>query len=106
MHHFDIDQLGTFLAVVDAGSLTAGASRVFLSQSAVSEQMRKLEERAGQPLLVRAKAGISTTAAGDRLFAHARRLLALSEEAWRDLNGVTLDGELRLGVTDYFRPLE
>lgn len=106
MQHFDLDQLKTFVAVVDAGSLTAGAPRVFLSQSAVSEQMRKLEERAGQSLLLRAKAGVSTTAAGDRLLGHARRLLALGEEAWRDLNGVSLQGELRLGVTDYFRPLE
>ncbi|MEP6720109.1 MAG: LysR family transcriptional regulator [Variovorax sp.] len=106
MQHFDLDQLGTFVAVVEAGSLTAGAPRVFLSQSAVSEQVRKLEERAGQPLLLRAKAGVSTTAAGDRLLAHARRLLALSEEAYRDLHGVTLQGELRLAVTDYFRPLE
>lgn len=106
MQYFDLDQLRTFVAVVDAGSLTAGAPRVFLSQSAVSEQMRKLEERAGQALLLRAKAGVSTTAAGDRLLVHARRLLALGEEAWRDLNGVSLQGELRLGVTDYFRPLE
>lgn len=106
MQHFDLDQLRTFVAVVDAGSLTAGAPRVFLSQSAVSEQMRKLEQRAGQPLLLRAKAGVATTVAGDRLLVHARRLLALGEEAWRDLNGVSLQGELRLGVTDYFRPLE
>ena len=106
MQHFDLDQLTTFVAVVEAGSLTAGAPRVFLSQSAVSEQVRKLEERAGQPLLLRAKAGVSTTAGGDRLLAHARRLLALSDEAYRDLHGVPLQGELRLAVTDYFRPLE
>lgn len=106
MQHFDLDQLRTFVAVVEAGSLTGGAPRVFLSQSAVSEQVRKLEERAGQPLLLRAKAGVSPTAAGERLLAYARRLLALGEEAWRDLHGARLQGELRLGVTDYFRPLE
>ncbi|MEJ8824614.1 LysR substrate-binding domain-containing protein [Variovorax humicola] len=106
MPHFDIDQLRTFAAVVDAGSLTAGAARVFLSQSAVSEQVRKLEERAGQLLFLRAKSGVSTTAAGDKLLAHARRLLALSDEAYRDMHGVALQGELRLAVTDYFRPLE
>lgn len=106
MSHFDLDQLRTFIAVADAGSLTAGAPRVFLSQSAVSEQLRKLEERAGHTLLLRAKAGVTPTAAGERLLAHARRLLALSEAAWRDLRGVALQGELRLAVTDYFRPLE
>jgi len=103
---FDLDQLRTFVTVAEAGSLTAGAPRVFLSQSAVSEQLRKLEERAGQPLLLRAKAGVTPTAAGERLLVHARRLLAMSEAAWRDLRGVTLQGELRLAVTDYFRPQE
>jgi len=103
---FDLDQLRTFVTVAEAGSLTAGAPRLFLSQSAVSEQLRKLEERAGQALLLRAKAGVTPTAAGERLLAHARRLLAMSEAAWRDLRGVTLQGELRLAVTDYFRPLE
>lgn len=106
MQHFDLEQLRTFVAVTEAGSFTAGAPRVFLSQSAVSEQLRKLEERAGQPLLWRAKSGVTPTAAGERLLAHARRLLAMSEAAWRDLRDVTLQGELRLAVTDYFRPTE
>lgn len=106
MQHFPLDQLHSFVAVVDAGSVTAGAPRVFLSQSAVSEQLRKLEERAGQPLLVRSKAGVAPTEAGLRLLAHARQLLAMSEAAWRDLHGVPLQGTLRLGVTDYFRPAE
>lgn len=104
MPTLDLDQLRTFLAVTEAGSLTAAAAAVFLSQSAVSEQMRKLEERIGCPLFERSKAGVLPTAAGRRLVAHARRLLALSEEAMRDLRGETLAGELRLAVTDYFRP--
>lgn len=106
MQHFPLDQLQSFAAVADAGSVTGGAPRVFLSQSAVSEQLRKLEERAGQPLLVRSKAGVAPTEAGLRLLAHARQLLAMSEAAWRDLHGVPLQGTLRLGVTDYFRPAE
>ncbi|OUM01830.1 LysR family transcriptional regulator [Variovorax sp. JS1663] len=103
---FDLEQLRTFVAVVEAGSLTAAAPQVFLSQSAVSEQMRKLEERAGQSLLSRSKAGVLPTAAGTRLLAHAQRLLVLADEALRDLRGETLQGELRLAVTDYFRPGE
>lgn len=106
MQGFDLEQLRTFVAVVEAGSLTAAAAQVFLSQSAVSEQMRKLEERAGQSLLTRGKAGVAPTAAGTRLLAHAQRLLALADEALRDLRGETLQGELRLAVTDYFRPGE
>jgi len=106
MQGLDLEQLRTFLAVLDAGSLTAAAPRVFLSQSAVSEQMRKLEERAGQGLLSRSKAGVVPTAAGERLRAHAQRLVALADEALRDLRGESLQGELRLAVTDYFRPGE
>lgn len=104
MQGFDLEQLRTLAAVVDAGSLTAAAPRVFLSQSSVSEQIRKLEERAGQSLLTRSKAGVSPTEAGTRLLGHARRILAMSDEAFRDLHGETLQGELRLAVTDYFRP--
>jgi DNA-binding transcriptional LysR family regulator len=104
MSGFDLDQLRTLVAVLDAGSLTAAAPKVFLSQSSVSEQMRKLEDRAGQPLLVRGKTGATATPAGERLLAHARAILALSDEAYRDLRGVALQGELRLFITDYFRP--
>ncbi|KXJ67494.1 LysR family transcriptional regulator [Achromobacter xylosoxidans] len=104
MSGFDLDQLRTLVAVLDAGSLTAAAPKVFLSQSSVSEQMRKLEDKAGQPLLVRGKRGVRATPAGQRLLAHARTILALSDEAYRDLRGVALRGELRLCITDYFRP--
>jgi len=104
MSGFDLDQLRTLVAVLDAGSLTAAAPKVFLSQSSVSEQMRKLEDRAGQPLLVRGKTGVAATPAGERLLAHARAILALSDEAYRDLRGVALQGELQLFITDYFRP--
>lgn len=106
MQGLDLDQMRTFLVVLDAGSLTAAAPRVFLSQSAVSEQMRKLEECAGQSLLARSKSGVLPTAAGERLRVHAQQLVALADEALRDLRGESLQGELRLAVTDYFRPGE
>ncbi|MDD0810426.1 LysR substrate-binding domain-containing protein [Curvibacter sp. RS43] len=103
---FQLDQLRTLVAVVEAGSLSAGAPQVFLSASAVSEQLRKLEQQAGQSLLLRSKAGVQPTPAGQRLLAWGRQMLALNDEAYRDLHGVPLAGVLRLGVTDYFRPSE
>ncbi|MPM20196.1 HTH-type transcriptional regulator CysL [bioreactor metagenome] len=106
MQAFDIEQLRTFVNIAEAGTVTAGAQRVFLSQSAASEQIRKLEDRAGQQLLQRGRHGAVTTPAGERLLQHARRLLALSDEAWRDMHGAPLQGELRLAITDYFRPSE
>ncbi len=101
---FDLTQLRTFVAVADSGSVSAGAERVFLSQSSVSEQLKKLEERAGQPLFVRSKQGVTATPAGSRLLDHARRILAMSEAAFEDLQGRSLDGELRIAITDYYRP--
>lgn len=104
MRALDLDQLKTLTVVLDTGSLTRAAPLVSLSQSAVSEQMRKLEERVGMPLLSRSKAGVLPTPAGTQLAAYARRLLALSDEAVRDLQGEALRGRLRLAVTDYFLP--
>ena len=106
MQSFDIEQLRTLVNVVEAGSVTAGASRVFLSQSAASEQLRKLEERAGHVLLRRSRSGVVPTEKGVTLLQHARRLLAMSDVAWRELHEVPLQGELKLGITDYFRPSE
>lgn len=101
---FDLTQLRTFVALAESGSVSAGAARLFLSQSSVSEQLKKLEERAGQPLFVRSKQGVSATPAGSRLLDHARRIIAMSEAAFEDLQGRSLDGELRIAITDYYRP--
>ncbi|WP_042887238.1 LysR family transcriptional regulator [Cupriavidus necator] len=106
MRGFETDQLRTFVTVADSGSLSAAAPRLFLSQSSVSEQLRKLEERAGVPLLARGRHGAVPTPAGTRLLEHARRILALNELALQELRGHALEGELRLAVTDYFRPGE
>ncbi len=101
---FDLDQLRTFIAVAEAGSMSAAAPRVFRSQSAVSEQVRKLEESCGVALFTRGKQGVSTTPAGARLLSHARDILAKAEAALREVRGQVLKGEVRLAVTDYFRP--
>ncbi|MGY8525498.1 LysR family transcriptional regulator [Paracidovorax citrulli] len=106
MRGFDMDQLRTFVTVADSGSLSAAAPRLFLSQSSVSEQLRKLEERAGTPLLIRGRRGVAPTAAGERLLGHARRIVDLDAIALRDMRGELLQGELRLAITDYFRPME
>lgn len=102
---FDLDLLNALVTTAEAGSLSAAAPLLFRSQSAVSEQLRKLEEMCGTSLLFRGKSGASLTPAGERLAAHARQLLALSEAAYRDIQGAQLAGELRLAITDYFRPV-
>lgn len=104
MQPFDLEQLRSLVAAVEAGSLSAAAPKLYRSQSAVSEQIRKLEDFAGIVLLHRGKAGIRPTPAGERLLVHARELLAASDRALEDMRGMGLAGDLRLAITDYFRP--
>jgi DNA-binding transcriptional LysR family regulator len=104
MRRLDLDLLNTFVTVVETGSLSAAAPRLFRSQSAVSEQIRKLEDTVGVPLLSRSKMGAAPTPAGERLLHHARNLLELSEAALRDVKGSQIEGDLRLAITEYFRP--
>lgn len=100
----DLELLHTLVVVSQAGSLSAAAPRLYRSQSAISEQVRKLEQVCGVALLVRGKTGVSLTPAGERLVGHAHKLLSLSDAAWRDMQGAQLTGDLRLAITDYFRP--
>ena len=104
MASLDLAQLRTLIAVVEAGSLTKAAPQLFLSQSAVSEQIKKLEECVGQPLLLRSKTGVLPTEAGSQLLGHARALVGMAEHALRDLRGLALQGVLKLAITDYFKP--
>lgn len=104
MARFDLELLHALVVIAEAGSITAAAPRLCRSQSAVSEQVRRLEEFCGVPLLLRGKAGARLTPAGERLVAHARPLLAASETALQDMRGSRLAGDLRLAITDYFRP--
>ncbi len=95
-----IDWLRAFLAVVDTGSMTAAAKQVFRSQSAVSMQIRKLEDSVGRSLLNRGAGPITLTPAGYDLLAHARRLMEIHAGALTALHGSGIGGRLTLGVPD------
>ena len=110
MRDLQLDWLRAFVAVVDAGSLSAAAPRVHRSQSAVSMQLIKLEEAVGRPVLSRGPRHLELTPTGAELLGHARRLLALHGEALAALHGPQLSGRVRLGVPDdyadaYLTPL-
>ncbi|MEE5058228.1 LysR family transcriptional regulator [Pseudomonas alliivorans] len=102
MHSKDlqIDWLRTFLAVVDTGSMTAAARQVSRSQSAVSMQLKKLEDSIGRPLLNREPRQLSLTPAGFDLLGHARRLLASHSTLVLAMHGGALSGRVSLGVPD------
>jgi len=95
-----IDWLKCFVAVVDAGSLTAAAGEIHRSQSAVSMQIRKLEEALQQRLLDRDARNLHLTPEGQTLLSYARRIIDLEAEAKAGIRGDELTGRVRLGVPD------
>jgi len=95
---FDIAALRSFVAIVETGGVTRAAQRLNLTQSAVSMQLKRLEEFVGHPLLERARKGMTPTAPGEQLLDYARRILDLNDEAWARLTGEAFEGELVLGV--------
>ena len=96
--NLDIGLLRAFAVVADRRSMTAASQVLPLTQGAVSQQIARLETLAGGPLLARERRGLRLTPSGERLLGKARRLLALNDEIWTDINGGTIDGPVRLGV--------
>ncbi len=75
-----LEELRAFCAAVDLGGIGRAAVRLHISQPAVSRRLGSLEELVGAPLLERSPRGVTMTAAGERLYLHARRVLAEMEE--------------------------
>ena len=96
----DIDSLRAFRAIVESGSFTGAASRLYLTQSAVSWKIKRLEERLGHTLLVRKGKGIELTEMGQELLHHAERILDAHDEAVASLELSELSGTVRLGCND------
>jgi DNA-binding transcriptional LysR family regulator len=96
----DLDQLQTFVAISDTGSFTRAADEVFKTQSAVSMQMRRLEEKIGRPLFEKEGRMNRLTDDGERLLAYARRMLRLNGEAVAAFDDSKLAGHLRIGMPD------
>lgn len=90
--------LRAFVAVVDGGGFTRAGRRLHRSQSTVSQQIKRLEERLETPLLARTTRGVALTERGELLLGYARRLLALNEEALAALEETRLRGGVRLGT--------
>jgi DNA-binding transcriptional LysR family regulator len=96
----DVDQLRTFLAIVETGSFTRAAEIVHKTQSAVSMQMKRLEERLERPIFVRDGRASKLTEEGERLLDYARRIVKLNVEALAAFSDAALTGRVRLGVPD------
>ncbi|MGT2435972.1 LysR family transcriptional regulator [Bradyrhizobium betae] len=101
----DPDLLKAFLAVSEHHSFTRAAATLNRTQSAVSVQIRRLEQRLGTKLFQRTRAGVTLTAAGDGLLIYARRLLDLNAEAVDALRARKYETVVRLGVMDDYGTL-
>jgi DNA-binding transcriptional LysR family regulator len=100
MHLLDIDQLRTFVAIADTGSFTRAADVVHKTQSAVSMQMKRLEERVGKAVFERDGRLSKLTEDGERLLDYARRIVRLNAECIASFNESELVGRVRLGLPD------
>jgi DNA-binding transcriptional LysR family regulator len=97
-HNLDVSLLRAFVAVVDAGGMTAAGGVLNLTQAAVSQQIKRLEDVFGEELITRERRGMKLTSAGERLFGRAKRLLAVNDEIWAEMTTPVYEGEVRLGI--------
>jgi DNA-binding transcriptional LysR family regulator len=98
----ELDLLRSFVSVVDTGGFTRAGERVHRTQSTVSQQIKRLEETLGYPLLHRDGKQATPTEQGERLVSYARRLLALEQEARDVMVRPESEGVVRLGLPEDF----
>ncbi|MGJ8529774.1 LysR family transcriptional regulator [Maritalea sp.] len=96
----DLDQLQTFAVIADCGSFTEAAKRVFKTQSAVSMQIKRLEERLGTSLLAREGRRVTVTHAGEALYHNARRMLQINADIVDLFSKEDLSGTIHIGIPD------
>ncbi len=96
----DLDVLRTFVAIAETGSFTLAANSVFRTPSAVSMQIKRLEELLGVSVFARDARSVSLTQDGQMLLGYARRLLALNREAVAKFIVPDISGVVRLGSPD------
>jgi DNA-binding transcriptional LysR family regulator len=98
----DLELLRSFVSVVDTGGFTSAGERVHRTQSTVSQQIKRLEDTLGYPLLHRNGKQASPTEHGERLLSYARRILSLEQEAREALARPAGEGIIRLGMPEDF----
>ena len=104
LHRVDLDTtlLRTFYTLASTGSFTRTAEKVGRTQSAISQQIQKLEESLGQPLFIRTRRHVALTTAGEVLLGYARQALQLLDQALDKLMFAEAGGEVRFGSPEDF----
>jgi DNA-binding transcriptional LysR family regulator len=100
MRKLDLDVLEMLVSVADTGSFVRGAESVHRSPSAVSMQIKALEDALGKPLFVRSTRNVAITTEGKTLLDYGRQMLAMREEAWASVVRPEMKGRVTIGVPD------
>lgn len=98
MRNLDITTLRSFVAVAESGGVTRAAGFLNLTQSAVSMQLKRLEEMLGLQLLDRSGRGVALTPPGAQLLTYAQKMVDLNDEVYARLTDQAWEGEIVLGV--------
>lgn len=96
--NLDTDLLRTFIAIAEEGSFTAAAHRVYRTQSAISQQMKRLEEILGTPLFIKIGRQRHLNQAGQNLLTYASQIITLNDQAVMMVNASQESGEIRIGA--------
>ena len=96
--NLDLGTLRSFVTITEAGSMTRAAERLFLTQSAISMQIKRLETSLGFSVLERSAQGMAPTIEGEQLLHFAHQMLALNDEAMGRLTSPDYEGLVRIGV--------
>jgi DNA-binding transcriptional LysR family regulator len=100
--NLDLDLLRCFVTVAETGNMTSAGERLRRSQSAVSLQVKRLESCVDLRLFDRSPRAVRLTAAGERMLAHARAMLALNDTIMSELVEPALEGTVRVGTPEDF----
>lgn len=100
--NLDMDAMRTLVAILQLGSLGRAAERIGRSQSAASQQIKKLESQLGQPLFRKQGRSMVLTETGELVHSYARRILELNDEAARSVVGMSVEGVVRFGLPGDF----
>lgn len=105
LRNLDLDTLRTLVTTHDVGGFAQAANRLGRTPSAISLQMKRLQEELGTPLFRKHGRVLKLTEAGQTALGYARRMLALNDDLIQTMQGVTLAGTVRVGAPQDFAPV-
>ena len=96
--NLDLTALRAFVTVAESGGVTKAAGQLHLTQSAVSMQLKRLEEALGVQVFSRDGRSLTVTSHGEQLLSYGKRMLSLNDEVWGVMTRPEFEGEIRFGV--------